>query len=135
MTAPGVVHAVGDPRRLVATLDDLGLAVAVEVDQGRGREVAVRREPGEPGQGGAGGGVERVLLLAQRRGHRVECGALKIPERQRCSHSRGMACLGVTGRVLHGHEPALGGIGVERLVPAGLWRGRVADAHEDGVIT
>ena len=134
VAALGIMHAVGDPGCLVATFDDVGLAVAVEVGQRRGRKVAVRREPGEPGQGGPGGRVDGVLFLAERWRHRVEGAALEVAESQRGPHGRGVAGLRVAGRVLHGDEPALGAVGVEGLVTAGVRGGRVADPDEHGVI-
>ena len=134
MAALGIVHPVGEPRRLVATFDDVGLPVAVEVGQRRGRKVAVRREPGEPGQGGPAGRVDGVLFLAQRWRHRIEGAVPEVAERQRGPNGRGVARLRVAGRVFHGYEPALGAVRVEGLVTAGVRSGRVADTDEHGVI-
>ena len=65
VAAVGVVHAVGDAGGRIASLDDLGLSVAVEVGQRRRGEVAIGLEPGEPVQQCTVGCVEGVLILPE----------------------------------------------------------------------
>ncbi len=131
--ALAVLDPLREPGCLVAAFDYLGLVVAVQVGERRGRKAAVRREPGEPSQRGARGGIERVLLLADRGRYYVGA-ALEVADGEGGDHRRRVAPALVGGRVAHPLQPAPGPVGVESLITAHVGVSGVASTHKDGVV-
>ena len=130
VAAVGVVRAVGETGRGVAAFDDVGPAVAVDVAQGGGGEVAVGLEPREAREHGSVGRVHGLADLTERAGDDVGAAA-EVADRHRRLHRLGRR--GVGGRVLHVGEPLGGALGGDAEVSARGRGGRVAFAHEDRV--
>ena len=130
MAAVGVVLTEGQAGGGVASLDDLGPTVAVEVGQRRRGEVAVGLEPGKPGELGSVGRVEGVLLLPQRAGRHVEP-ALQV------AHGEGGLNAVVRGGIGAGigllHEPGVAAVRADGLIAAARGHRGVTRPHEDGV--
>ncbi len=130
VAALGVGPAAPVAGGLGPTLDDVGLAGAVEVGQGGGGEHAVRREEGPSLQRGAASGVQCVLFLAQRPGDHSG-GALQRTHRQGGLDTLGGA--GVGRRLDHVGVPEPVAAGPVGEVAAGCRVCGIAGADEHGV--